>query len=382
MKIGITTFGGDGGKSGISQYIINILREFASLEDRPDLEVIVYEDEKGLFVPDPDSMSPICFGDSLRSPVANIAWHQFSLPKLCRKQKYDVLFLPAGNRRLPVSLPCPSVGTVHDFSSIHVKGKYDPARMFYIKRVLPFLARKLTRVLTVSESSKRDIVEYAGVPEEYVTVTPLAADNNVYFPRDGADCIKRIGPKYKIRPPYILYISRIEHPGKNHAGLIRAFSILKDTEDLPHQLVLAGSDWDRADEVHRVAEESSHSDDIVFTGFAPTDDLPDLYCGAELFVFPSLYEGFGLPVLEAMTCGIPVACSNISSIPEVIGDTGILFDPYDDASIAHAMRRLLTNPQKMDDCRRRGLERAGKYRWSETALLTLKVLREAAEEGF
>lgn len=381
MKIGITTFGGDGGKSGISQYIINILREFAALEDKPDFEVIVYEDEKELFVPDPDSMSTICFGDSLRSPVTNIKWHQMSLPKLCRKQKYDVLFLPAGNRRLPMSLPCPSVGTVHDFSSIHVAGKYDPARMFYIKRVLPFLIRRLTRVLTVSESSKKDIVEYAGVPGKFVTVTPLAADNQVYFPRSAAECIKRIGPKYNIRKPYVLYISRIEHPGKNHAGLVRAFSILKKTEDIPHQLVLAGSDWDRAEEVHRAAEESAYTDDIVFTGFAPNDDLPDLYCGAELFVFPSLYEGFGLPVLEAMTCGVPVACSNISSIPEVIGDTGILFDPYDDEAIADAMRRFLTDPGLLNDCRERGLERAKKYTWSATAALTLKVLREAAEEG-
>jgi len=381
MKIGITTFGGDGGKSGISQYIINILREFAALDDRPDFEVIVYENERELFVPDPDSMSTICFGDSLRSPVANIAWHQFSLPKLCRKQKYDVLFLPAGNRRLPMSLPCPSVGTVHDFSSIHVEGKYDPARMFYIKRVLPFLIRRLTRVLTVSESSKKDIVEYARVPGKYVTVTPLAADNQVYFPRSAVECIKRIGPKYNIRKPYILYISRIEHPGKNHAGLVRAFSILKETENIPHQLVLAGSDWDRAEEVHRAAEESAYTDDIVFTGFAPNDDLPDLYCGAELFVFPSLYEGFGLPVLEAMTCGVPVACSNISSIPEVIGDTGILFDPYDDEAISDAMRRFLSDPGLLNDCREMGLERAKDYTWSATAALTLKVLREAAKEG-
>ena len=275
------------------------------MEDKPDFEVIVFEDEKGLFVPDPKSMSTVCFGDSLRSPVANILWHQISLPRLCRRQKYDVLFLPAGNRRLPVSLPCPSVGTVHDFSSIHVEGKYDPARMFYIKQVLPFLARRLSRVLTVSESSKKDIVKYARVPEKDVTVTPLAADNRVYFPRDGEDCIKRMGPKYHIQKPYILYISRIEHPGKNHAGLIRAFSILKKTGDIPHQLVLAGSDWDRAEEVHRIAEKSAYKDDIIFTGFAPTADLPDLYCGAELFVFPSLYEGFGLPVLEAMTCGVP-----------------------------------------------------------------------------
>ncbi len=381
MKIGITTFGGDGGKSGISQYIINVLREFGSLETRPDFEVMVYKDEKELFVPDPDTMSALCFGDFLRSPVVNVAWHQVALPKWCRKQEYDVLFLPAGNRRLPVSLPCPSVGTVHDFSSIHVEGKYDPARMFYIKRVLPFLARRLTRVLTVSESSKKDIVEFAGVPEDNVTVTPLAADNQLYFPRNREESYRRIGPKYNIRQPYILYISRIEHPGKNHAGLIRAFSILKADENVPHQLVLAGSDWDRAEEVHRTANESRYTDDIVFTGFAPTSDLPDLYCGAELFVFPSLYEGFGLPVLEAMTCGVPVACSNISSIPEVIGDTGALFDPYDEESIADAMRRLLADSELLNDCRQRGLERSRQYTWSATAALTLKVIREAAEEG-
>ena len=244
---------------------------------------------------------------------------------------------------------------------------------FYIKRVLPFLIRRLTRVLTVSESSKRDIVEYAGVPEKHVSVTPLAADGRVYFPRDAADCIKRMGPKYDIRKPYVLYLSRIEHPGKNHAGLVRAFSILKKTEGIPHQLVLAGSDWDRAEEVHRAAEESAYADDIVFTGFAPNSDLPDLYCGAELFVFPSLYEGFGLPVLEAMNCGVPVACSNISSIPEVIGDAGILFDPYDDEAIADAMRRLLTDPGLLKDCRERGLARARKFAWSATAALTLKV---------
>ncbi len=119
----------------------------------------------------------------------------------------------------------------------------------------------------------------------------------------------------------------------------------------------------------------------MFTGFAPTSDLPDLYCGAELFVFPSLYEGFGLPVLEAMTCGVPVACSNISSIPEVIGDTGVLFDPYDEESIADAMRRLLADPELLNDCRQRGLERSRQYTWSATAALTLKVVREAAEEG-
>ena len=381
MKLGMTTFGGDGGKSGISQYIMNLLREFATLKPAELIEVFVYANEEKIFVPHKNGISPLCFGEGIRRPVVNLLWHQISLPRWCRRGKYDVLFLPAGNRRLPVSVPCPTVGTVHDFSSIHVKGKYDPARMFYITRVLPVLIRRLTQVITVSESSKKDIVEYAGVPEERVHVTPLAADNSLYHPRDKEQAAARVASRYGLRPPYILYISRIEHPGKNHARLIRAFDRLKSTEDIPHQLVLAGSDWVRAEEVHRAAEECSCTSDIVFTGFAATEDIPDLYCGADLFVFPSLYEGFGLPVLEAMASAVPTACSNVSSIPEVAGDAALQFDPYDEEAIAEAIRTLLTNPELRADYGKRGLERSKQFTWSRTASRTLAVIRAAVAEA-
>jgi glycosyltransferase involved in cell wall biosynthesis len=380
MKIGITTFGGDGGKSGISQYIINLLREFLRLESQADFEVFVYENEKDIFLADQIRMHPLCFGGRLRNPALNVAWHQFMLPRWCRKREYDVLFLPAGNRRLPLRAPCPTVGTVHDFSSIHVKGKYDPARMFYITRMLPMLVRRLTRVLTVSESSKKDIVEYAGVPPDRVTVTPLAADGRLYYPREKAGAAARISQKYGVRPPYVLYISRIEHPGKNHVRLIRAFSQLKASEQIPHQLVLAGSDWNQAEEVHRVAEASPFRGDILFTGFTATADLPDLYCGADLFIFPSLDEGFGIPVLEAMACGAPVACSNISSLPEVAGDAAVLFDPYNEEAIAEAMRCLLRDPAARDTYAQKGLERNKQFTWTATAERTLQVIKAVAEE--
>ncbi len=379
MKIGITTFGGDGGKSGISQYIINLLRQFPALANGDEFEVISYDDERDIFVSDPAQMRVRGYGDDIRSPIKNIIWHQTKLPKLCKE--YDVLFLPAGNRRLPLSVPCPSVGTVHDFSSLHVKGKYDRARMFYITKVLPFLIKKLTMVLTVSESSKRDIVEYAKVPEEKVIVTPLAANNKLYHPRDKEECINNLQDSIKVRDPFILYISRIEHPGKNHARLIKAFALLKREDKIPHQLVLAGSDWGRAEEVHKVAEESGFSDDILFTGFVNSDDLPDLYCGCDLFVFPSLYEGFGLPVLEAMSCGVPVACSNISSLPEVAADTGLQFDPYDEESIANEMRTIVTDEKTAKKYADAGLKRSKQFTWEATARRTLEVLRKAAELG-
>jgi glycosyltransferase involved in cell wall biosynthesis len=382
MKVGITTFGGDGGRSGISQYIVQLIREFARQPDGCTFEVIGYGNERSVFVPPSNSIAYLPFGDHLRSPVRNILWHQSSLPRRCNERGFDVLFLPAGNRRLPVSAPCPTVGTVHDFSSIHVPGKYDRARMFYITRVLPFLIRRLTHVLTVSESSKRDIVEYAGVPEERVSVTPLAANPDVFAPRDKEDALALLSPKYPLlRPPIILYTSRIEHPGKNHARLIRAFTELKRVDQIPHQLVLAGSDWGRADQVRRAAEESGFAADILFTGFVPAQDLPLLCQAADIFVFPSLYEGFGLPILEAMACGTPVACSCISSMPEVAGDAAILFDPYSENSIAAAIRSMITASDS-SDLRKllaaRGLDRSQQFSWSKTAARTLEVIRSVA----
>lgn len=381
MKIGMTTFGGDGGKSGISRYIISLLEEFSHLNGEADFETLVYENEKDIFVPPKSGIKALTFGNSLRNPLVNVAWHQLALPGWCRKRKYDLLFLPAGNRRLPISLPCPSVGTVHDFSALHVEGKYDRARMVYIKKVLPFLIHKLTKVITVSESSKRDIVNFAGVPESNISVIPLAADSSVYYPRNNEESLSIIRKKYGIRQPYILYISRLEHPGKNHVRLINAFDRLKRAEKLPHTLVLAGSDWDRAEAVHRAAEDSSFSKDILFTGFTASEDLPFLYSGSDIFVFPSLYEGFGLPILEAMGCGAPVACSNISSMPEVAGQAAVLFDPYDESSIANSMGELLIDVREKERFTRLGIERCKEFNWSKTATLTLNVLSEALNTG-
>ncbi len=252
--------------------------------------------------------------------------------------------------------------------------------MFYVRRVLPKLIRSLTRVITVSQSSKQDIVSWTGVSNDRVEVIPLAADPTMFFPRDPRPSADRVAAKFGIHKPFILYLSRIEHPGKNHLTLIRAFDRLKQNSDIPHQLVLAGSDWTRAQEVHFAAEQQASRQDIVFTGFVPDSDVPDLYCASDLFVFPSLFEGFGLPVLEAMRCGIPVACSNVSSIPEVAGDAARLFDPHNTDDIANAMREILTDQPLRHRCVQRGLTCSKAFTWDLTARRTLQVLHGAAKE--
>ncbi len=386
MLIGVTTFGGDGGKSGISQYIISLLREFSLLNsigqnqiDPHQYEVVTFEKEREIFTQPRSAFRTQTVGSRWQNTLANLLWHQTELPSLCREKGYEVLFLPAGNRRLPAYSPCPTVGTVHDFSSLHVAQKYDTAHLLYIKRVLPALVRRLNAVITISESSKQDIMEYAKVPEERIHVIPNGVNHALYHPQPKQVAKLRIRAKYQIEAPYILYISRIENPGKNHIRLIQAFDQLKQTHKIPHELVLVGSDWDRADEVHAFARESQSANSIRFMGFTPIQDLPDFYNAADAFVFPSLYEGFGLPVLEAMACGVPVAGANTSSIPEAVGDCGLLFDPTDPEAIADSILNIVSDCELSKSLSERGIQRASKFDWRHTAQETLKVLQQTKQ---
>ncbi len=380
MRVGITTFGCDAGRSGIGRYAAQLIRELPRLDPDGDdeYEVLVHRAERDAFVRETTAAVRELPG-RLTHPLADIAWHQSALPAWCALRGYDVLFLPAGNRRLPAWCPCPTVGTVHDFAALHIAGKYDPARVFYIRHVLPALMRRLDHVLTVSENSRRDIVEHGHVPPERVTVTPLACDPAVFHPRDTAASRDLLSRELGLDRPFVLYVARLEHPGKNHVGLIRAFASLKAAHpDLPHQLVLAGPDWTRAGEIRREAAASPACADIRLPGAVRVDLLPHLYAACDLFVFPSLYEGFGLPVLEAMASGVPVACADVSSIPEVAGDAAERFDPSSVQEIRDAIDRVLHDASGRAARVQAGLRRAAQFSWEKTALRTRDVLRRVA----
>ncbi len=378
MKLGFLTFGCDSGKSGIGRYAIELLREFASMTSQFDCEVVGFADEKAIFLGD-SSLRWLNIADFFRSPVRNLMWHQLNCYKMAKARQWDAIFLPAGNRRLPIFAPCPTIGVVHDFSALHIADKYDQARMFYIRHVLPALMQRLTSTITISESSRSDIIRYAGIPADRITIIHHGVDHDRYYPAAPEKAIEKLG-RFAIRRPYILYISRIEHPGKNHTNLLKAFERLKRETGLPHQLVLAGSDWDRAQEVHALAAASEFAADIQFTGFVAGSDLPPLLNAADMFVFPSLFEGFGMPILEAMACGIPVACSNISSMPEVAGDAAELFDASDPASIKDAMAKILCNRDFHAHLAKAGIRRAGGFTWKRCAESTVAVIRKTIEK--
>lgn len=218
MKIGITTFGCDNGKSGIGRYVLHLLEEFGRLNSKVRFEVLVHPTEKETFATNAPNMETLVVPDAGEGALSNVFWHSRKLPGLCRERGYDALFLPAANRRVPFHCPCPTLGTVHDFSSLHVQGKYDAAHLFYIRHVLPALVRRLTHVVTVSESSKRDIVQYAKVPAEKVSVTPLAADAETYCPRPKEEAQCRMAARHGLRTPYLLYISRSNIPVRTTSG--------------------------------------------------------------------------------------------------------------------------------------------------------------------
>lgn len=375
MKIGITTFGCDL-KSGMSRYVTNLITQFSKIEKRDDFEVLSHENAKFEYFSGVESnnVKSKIVSEKLKNPLLNIAWHQAILPSICNRGKYDVLFLPAASRRSPFWAPCPTIGTVHDLAALHVSGKYDNFRNIYQNKLLPLLIRKLTHVIAISESTKKDIIEYVGVPEEKITVIHHAADTTIFYPRD-KEASLLAAKTYGIRAPYIIYTSRIENPGKNHIRLIQAFEKLKKEQDIPHQLVLAGADWHGAEEVHKMANSSKYSKEILLTGFVNGDDLPYLYSAADLMVFPSLFEGFGLPILEAMSCGVPVACSNVSSMPEIAADAAVLFDPFEPESIATAILSVILSSEIKNIMRQKGLERAAQFSWEKTALQTLDLLK-------
>jgi glycosyltransferase involved in cell wall biosynthesis len=378
MKIGISAFATDSGKSGISQYAANVVGRLVALAPRHDFVAFINRADAAWVQSWHPRLEVVALPDWTGHPVASIFWHLAALPRLLRAHACDLCFMPAGNRRLAWSYGMPSVGTVHDFSQLHVPQKYDAARMFYIMRVLPGMMRRLTRVISVSESTRRDLESFARVPAERIRVIHNGADLKRFAPRPKADALAEVQAGLPIPERYILYVARLEHPGKNHVRLLEAFAALKRTTDLPHKLVLVGGRWNGAEVIEARVKELGLGEEVVFPGFVPNEAIPALYAAADALAFPSLFEGFGIPVLEAMASGTPVCAADASSLPEVVGNAGLLFDPKDVPAMTDCLARLLTEEPLRARLIAAGIERAAGFTWDKAAEATLAELEAAA----
>ncbi|MBR3085570.1 MAG: glycosyltransferase family 4 protein [Kiritimatiellae bacterium] len=353
MRLLVSCIPYDGGRSGISVYIRETVRSLISqgheltllVEPGADAAAIAGGPVKSVQAP-----------RWTRRPALSMLWHLLALPRRMRRRRgdFDGFFLCAANRRVCRSYPLPTVATVHDLANFHIPGKYSPLRMLYLARILPFFAKRAQRLVAVSGATKADMVRFWHCREEDVTVLYNGLDPT---------CREAAG-KAPARGSALLYISRIEHPGKNHVRLIEAYSRLPRALAQAHPLVLAGADWKDAGKVHAAAAGSPYSDLIRFTGFVPDAELGALWRDAGFYVFPSLFEGFGLSLIEAMARGVPCACSNNGSLGEIAGDVAITFDPEDTGDIAAALGRLFAEGGEERAARvARGLEWIRRYSW-------------------
>ncbi len=292
-----------------------------------------------------------------------------------RRHPVDVLHVQF---TAPPFAPCPVVTTIHDLSFEHLPETFKRRSRAQLRLTVRRTARQAALILTLSEFSRRDIIETYAVDPERVIVTPAAAPTH-FKPVASETELEKIRERYGIGANYLLSLGSIQ-PRKNLARLIEAYSWLRTARPAsrPPQLVIAGKRGWLDDEVFRAAQQDGLSESVKFIGYVPEEDLPALYSGAMCFVYPSYFEGFGLPVLEAMQCGAPVIAGNQTSLPEVAGDAALFFDPFDTGALGEAIARVLDHPDYRADLRVRGLKRAAEFSWIATARLTMKAYERAA----
>lgn len=375
MNIGISTSVVQRGRSGVAQYVFALVRALQERRTAHRFTLFVLEEDRPLFAFAASAMEIVGVPERFRHPVADIAWHQGVLPALAAKHDLDVLHVPS-YRRMVWSAPCARVTTIHDLAPFRLAGKYDWARTFYGRVVAKRLARRQDQLIAVSRTTARDLDRFFQVDPRRVNVVLNGLDHERFHPAPRLPA-KLWAAERGIAQPFFLYVARLEHPGKNHVRLIEAFNRFKAQSGSPWLLVLGGSDWHGAEQIHRAVERSPYARDIRRLGFVADADVARWYQAADAFLYPSLFEGFGLPPLEAMACGCPVACSPRGALAETVGEAAAIFDPEDIGGLQWELTRLAQDDNWRATLRAAGLKHAAQFQWSRAAEATLAVYEKA-----
>jgi glycosyltransferase involved in cell wall biosynthesis len=310
-------------------------------------------------------------------------WTQFALPlKLfADRKKLDVFFSPG--HYAPRFSAVPTVVAVLDLAFMKFPEYFKKSDLMQLKSWTKYSVKNAKHVITISESTKRDVVNYYKASPSDVTVTYIGFDTETFKPINDQSVIKPILEKYGFQQPYILYLGTLQ-PRKNIVRLVHAFKDLVSQDkysNLGLKLVIVGKKGWMYQEVFSEVKKLNMEDIVVFTGYIPDSEKPAVLSGALIYTLPSLYEGFGIPVLEAMACGTPVVVSQISSLPEVVGEFGILVDPYSEKSICGGLKLLVKDVELRDKLRENGLRWVKQFDWMHSARTTLTVLEQVGSKN-
>ncbi len=358
--------------AGISRYIYQLLYHLP-LADRA-IRYTVYTHERGGELP---GLRRVVTRLNTQRPAVRIFWEQAVWPFLLYREPSRVHVVHGMAYALPVILPAPGIMTIYDLSFLRLPEMFRAWNRVYLTLMTRISAKRAAHVCVISESTRRDVMQWLHLPREKITVVYPGLDER--FERPPEEAIVAFRQQRRLPERFVLYMGTLE-PRKNLVRLLEAYARLVRQDPSVPPLVLAGGRGWGVEEIFEAVERLALKERVRFPGYVPAAEQPYWYAAAEIFVYPSRYEGFGLPVLEAMACGTPVLTSNTSSLPEVVGNAGVMVNPNDVAALADALADLLASPQRREYLAQAARRRARRFSWHSAARQQVAVYRQVAAQ--
>lgn len=371
LRIGIDARELEGKRTGVGRYLINLLSEWSELATQNDYTLFFKRN-----IPDDQLLKRGCFSNRLLNLPGlldrNIIWEQVYLPLYLRKGKYDLFFSPSYT--LPLLIKEKAIVAIHDIS-YEVNPEWFPSREAWIRRIFTrYSIRKAKAIITISEFSKRDIIRLYGINEKKVKVIYLAPDRAFSTVTD-SNSLKKIKERYNTGERFILYVGSILNR-RPIETLLKAFSKVIAEEKWLRLVIVGENRTSPRKDIVDIIDRLGIKDSVIHLNYVPDDELALLYKAAQIFIYPSFYEGFGLPVVEAMASGTPVIVPNLASLPEVVDDCGILLEHLNEDEIKTAIFRLIRDESLRNEFSKMGKERARNFSWRNSAQNHLNLFRE------
>jgi len=370
MKIGIDATPLPQNPVGAGVYIIQLIRALSQIELGHELIVFAHHFGHELIdIPESKNIKWIIVKE--KNPALRLIWEQITLPYLARKTKLDLLHSLHYTR--PIFLPCKSIVTFHDMTFFLYPKLHTVSKRFFFPLMIKLSGQISNGIIAGSENTKKDTLKFNNISENKIHVVPYGI-NSIFTPISNKQLLHNCKVKYNLPNEFILYVGLIE-PRKNIPSLLKAYKkIIQETTSPP--LVITGRPGWGMEEVNYYIDTQNLRDKVHFTGYVDREDLPLIYNLATIFVYPSIYEGFGFPPLEAMACGTPTITTAISSMPEFVGDACLLVPPQDDEALYQAMKKLLYNKDLQKVLSIKGHQQASQFTWERTARETLEVYQK------
>ncbi len=354
--------------TGIGNYTYSLINKLNEIDHKNEYTFLCPDNQ-------PNSYIPFSRDYSFYSLPKDDHREEIEIPFWLSKEQVDLFHLPQNGFRIPAQCSCKLVVTVHDLIPYFLPEMVRPSFLKRFTSEMPVIVDRSDRIITVSNTSKQDIINVFKINPNKIVVIPSAPTLS-YHPLPNVETRNWLYKNYGLKKPYILYVGGL-NPRKNVAELVYAYSKIR--RDLPkgQSLVILGPDGKHRSKLQILGEALNiTNEELIFPGFIDTAELPYFYNGADLFVYPSLYEGFGLPPIEAMACGTPVITSNVSSLPEVVGEAALTINPYDTLSLAESILKVLSDEALRLELSKKGLRHSSKYNWNSIVSQVLKVYQE------